>query len=112
VVVGDLNLPPTTSNREYRALTTASGSADAWAVARGPAGGATAFQTPDLDQQNSLLDQRIDYALYPTGRFVATDAQVVGGGQADRTPPRANAPFGLWPSDHAAVVATLRPVQP
>jgi hypothetical protein len=33
---------------------------------------------------------------------------VLGEEQGDRTPPLPGAPFGLWPSDHAGVAATLQ----
>ena len=53
--------------------------------------------------------ERIDFVLFRDpklgairGPFDALAASIVGNAPSDRTP------SGLWPSDHAGVVATLR----
>lgn len=108
VLVGDLNSPPTDAAGAYGILTGALGLADAWVAVHGPDGGYTSGQTDDLDLPESRLDHRIDYVLYQPGAIEAVAAEVVGEEHADRTRPRPGAPYGLWPSDHAGVVATLR----
>ena len=107
VLVGDLNSRPTDVAGAYGILTGALGLADAWVAVHGAAGGDTSGQTDDLDLPESRLDHRIDCVLYQPAAIEAVAAEVVGEEQADRTPPLPGAPFGLWPSDHAGVVATL-----
>jgi len=46
------------------------------------------------------MSHRIDLVQF-RGPFTVEDVQVVGASPADRVP------LGLWPSDHAGVVATL-----
>jgi endonuclease/exonuclease/phosphatase family metal-dependent hydrolase len=91
VVVGDFNEVPSKVGmpEEY---------VDAWAAA-GTGEGATCGQAADLTG-DAALDVRIDY-VWVRGAEVA-GARVVGGRPEDRTP------SGLWPSDHACVVADLR----
>ena len=48
----------------------------------------------------SLLTERIDFVLF-RGDFAVHSVEVVGDEPVDRTP------SGLWPSDHAGVVAQL-----
>src|SRR5262249_32533529 len=57
-------------------------------------------QAEDLLNVTSTMSRRIDLVQF-RGPFTVTDAQVVGASPADRLP------LGLWPSDHAGVVATL-----
>ncbi len=91
VLAGDLNEPP-------HALEIPEDWADAWVVANGPAGGHT-FQDADplLRHPTRRLDQRIDYVLT---RGLEVEGCVVIGVHE----PTAS---GLWPSDHAGVVAVL-----
>lgn len=73
---------------------------DAWLAAGGdPDGGLTCGQSGDLSNPEPDLRDRIDY-VFTRGLTVRT-CRVVGGRPQDRTP------SGLWPSDHAAVVADL-----
>lgn len=73
---------------------------DAWLAAGGhPDGGLTCGQSGDLSNPEPDLRHRIDY-VFTRGLTVRT-CRVVGGKPQDRTP------SGLWPSDHAAVVAEL-----
>jgi hypothetical protein len=75
---------------------------DAWVVVHGPEGGFTAGQTELLDTfPPTKLDHRIDDVLYQPRGVEAVAAEVIGGELADRTT------AGLWPSDHAGVVAML-----
>jgi endonuclease/exonuclease/phosphatase family metal-dependent hydrolase len=101
VLVGDLNSTPDDAAGAYGTLTRG-GFADAWVVVHGPEGGFTSGQSADLDNVPSLLDHRIDDVLYQPVGVRATAAEVIGEELGDRTP------AGLWPSDHAGVVARLR----
>jgi hypothetical protein len=84
----------------YQAVINA-GFADAWPIKRAPDPGFTCCQAPDLLNTTSLLNHRIDLILF-RGGFGVADIGLVGNTPSDRTP------AGLWPSDHAGVVATLR----
>lgn len=91
VVVGDFNALPSDVGMPAPYV-------DAWAVAgHGP--GHTCGQAPDLSNAESTLDQRIDY-VWARGVDVLA-CRVVGDQPSDRTS------AGLWPSDHAGVVADL-----
>jgi len=61
----------------------------------------TCCQESFLLNPGSTLSRRIDLVLV-RGDFAVLGIDVVGGESSDRTP------SGLWPSDHAGVVATLR----
>ncbi len=108
VLVGDLNSRPDDTQGAYGILTGSLRLADAWVTVHGPAGGFTSGQTDDLNLLESRLDHRIDYVLYQPAGLRATRATVLGEEQRDRTRPLPTAPYGLWPSDHAGVAATLR----
>jgi endonuclease/exonuclease/phosphatase family metal-dependent hydrolase len=71
---------------------------DAWTAVSGD--GLTCCQ-PELLTSSEPLTSRIDLILY-RGDVEVVSAEVVGDDPADRTT------GGLWPSDHAGVVATLR----
>lgn len=93
VLLGDLNAAPGQVGVPPPWL-------DAWLAAGGdPAGGLTCGQSGDLSNAEPDLRERIDY-VFTRGLTVRT-CRVVGGAPQDRTP------TGLWPSDHAAVVAEL-----
>jgi len=112
VLVGDMNSTPNGAGAAYNVLA-AAGFDDAWSDA-GIGPGFTCCQDDDLLNSTSLLSSRIDYVLFRHAAFphdsvaqmTAIDAAVVGDEVGDRTP------SGLWPSDHAGVVATLRLGQP
>jgi endonuclease/exonuclease/phosphatase family metal-dependent hydrolase len=91
VVVGDFNATPDKVGmpEEY---------VDAWTAAGRDGDGRTCGQKADLTGESSL-DARIDY-IWVRGAEVAA-CWVVGHRPEDRTP------SGLWPSDHAAVVAEI-----
>lgn len=94
VVVGDLNARPDD-------VGVPPPFADAWLAAGGdPAAGHTCGQAAELDNERSALGERIDYVFVRDARVTA--CAVVGGEEDDRT-----VPDGLWPSDHAGVVARL-----
>ncbi len=97
VVVGDFNCRPDDVGMPSPYL-------DAWTSTeggRGDAPGHTCGQGPTLDNEESSLDERIDY-VFVRGAAVRT-CSVVGDQPEDRT-----VPGRLWPSDHAGVVARLQ----
>jgi endonuclease/exonuclease/phosphatase family metal-dependent hydrolase len=105
VLVGDLNSRPDDAAGAYGTFAGA-GYADAWTAVHGPNAGFTSGQSELLDNVPSLLDHRIDYVLYQPRSVEAFAADVIGDELNDRT-------FsGLWPSDHAGVVATLHLARP
>jgi endonuclease/exonuclease/phosphatase family metal-dependent hydrolase len=73
---------------------------DAFRTARPSDPGFTFGQAEDLLNVTSTISRRIDLVQF-RGPFTVEDAQVVGASPADRLR------LGLWPSDHAGVVATL-----
>jgi endonuclease/exonuclease/phosphatase family metal-dependent hydrolase len=98
VLVGDIN-SPATEGLAYQKLL-GSGLIDTWSAARPGEPGLTCCQAADLRNDVSTLSSRID-VIFASEGFAAVAAEVVGDEPEDRTP------SGLWPSDHAGVVATL-----
>jgi endonuclease/exonuclease/phosphatase family metal-dependent hydrolase len=96
VLVGDMNSGPGT-DLGADSILLGGGFSDAWND--GP--GLTCCHAVDLHNPDPTLTKRIDLVL-TKGGFEAVSADVVGEEPSDRTP------SGLWPSDHAGVVATLR----
>jgi endonuclease/exonuclease/phosphatase family metal-dependent hydrolase len=97
---GDFNTtaddPTNPSYVIYQTLINA-GLVDAWNPQRP---GFTCCQDPTLLNARSTLDHRIDLILF-RGAFAVEDINLIGNKPSDRTP------SGLWPSDHAGIVATL-----
>jgi endonuclease/exonuclease/phosphatase family metal-dependent hydrolase len=105
ILLGDLNSKADGSGTQTYAelLEPEVGFVDAWAEeGRDSDPGYTCCQDDNLLNNVSHLSDRRDFVLFHYGAFQATDAEVVGANPADRTP------SGLWPSDHAGVVAELR----
>jgi len=100
VFIGDFNSDPITGSTAAYGTLTAAGFTDAWGVA-GVGPGFTCCQESFLLNPGSTLSRRIDLVLV-RGDFAVLGIDVVGDESSDRTP------SGLWPSDHAGVVATLR----
>lgn len=97
-LVGDFNSPADNSGTvSYQRFGQASWE-DSWTTS----GGFTCCHAADLRNDTVDLDERIDIIFRSPADFDVVDIQVVGDELADRTP------AGLWPSDHAGVVATLR----
>lgn len=95
VVVGDFNARPGDVGLPRPFV-------DAWTAAGHPSDapeGWTCCQAADLSGAESRLYERIDYVWVRGARVTA--CRRAGAGPADRTA------TGLWPSDHAAVVADL-----
>jgi endonuclease/exonuclease/phosphatase family metal-dependent hydrolase len=99
VVLGDLNSGPGSDRTVYDALR-AGGLHDAWTQVHGAAPGLTCCFAEDLRSTARRFSSRIDVVLVGNG-VRATRAEVVGEARRDRI-------HGLWPSDHAGVVAKLR----
>ncbi len=101
VFAGDFNANASSSSdptfATYQALIDA-GFYDAWIRRDNP--GYTCCQAPNLLNFQPTLDHRIDLILL-RGDLSIRMINLVGDQQSDRTP------SGLWPSDHAGVVATL-----
>ena len=96
VAIGDFNSGPGFDLGAYGILL-GGGFSDAW-----PGGpGNTCCHAADLHNPSPTLTKRIDLVL-TRGGFETVSEEVVGDDVADRTA------SGLWPSDHAGVVATLR----
>jgi Endonuclease/Exonuclease/phosphatase family len=79
---------------------------DAWSVTHPEELGNTWGHDEDLLNNRVNLTQRLDLVLFRDGNvggLCASDADIVGDELRDRI-----RPSGLWPSDHAGVVATLR----
>lgn len=95
VLVGDFNAPPEEVAMPAEFV-------DAWVAAGNPTGGATAHtsgQAADLSNPDSSLDCRIDYVWVRGARV--TGCRRRGAERGDRTS------AGVWPSDHACVVADV-----
>lgn len=108
VLLGDLNtaaVPGQPNDTATYELFIDAGFFDAW-ISTEQSSGLTCCQSPDLRNEQSLTDSRIDLVLL-RGPIDATDAELVGEEQSDRTIPLPNAPWGLWPSDHAGVLVTV-----
>ena len=94
VVLGDFNATPAQVGMPAPYV-------DAWTAAgQDPEGGHTCGQAADLANEASQLRERIDY-VFVRGAEVL-DCHRVGADPEDRT-----VPAGIWPSDHAGVVARL-----
>ncbi len=111
VVVGDINSRPpgcSTSTAAFQTLLDA-GLQEVWPAVhrRDPCGGFTSGQSPELRNERSRLDHRIDVVLFDPSALSALQTEVIGEEQRDRTQPS-----GMWPSDHAGAVATLKTRRP
>ena len=103
VYVGDFNTsandPADPTFGTYETLLNA-GLTDAWTAANPGNPGPTCCQAPDLMNPTSLLSTRGDL-IFTTAGFGTLGASLVGNDVSDLTP------TGLWPSDHAGVIASL-----
>ena len=99
IIVGDLNSAADGSGTSSYGDIVAAGFADVWDTARPGNSGFTCCHADDL-QSAAEFDRRIDHIFSTSGLAVA-DARIVGADPDQRTPE------GLWPSDHAGMVARL-----
>jgi endonuclease/exonuclease/phosphatase family metal-dependent hydrolase len=101
ILAGDLNSSADGTTTSSYATIRGAGFDDAWARLRPGDPGLTCCFPTDL-RTPAPLQTRIDVVLF-RGPFQPLDAAVIGEEPADRTA------SGLWPSDHAGVVASLDP---
>ena len=99
VFVGDFNSIP--GSPAYNKFINA-GFADAWSLKRPGNPGFTCCQNTTVNNPTSQLSERIDLILFRGGAIQVVDIDLVGEKPSDRTS------SGLWPSDHAGVVAKLK----
>ena len=97
VLVGDLNSLPGT---EGAALVMGAGFTDVWAALHPRRDGFTCCWPEELAQTEPGLDQRIDYVMVRGVRPLT--ARIIGEAPRDHR-------TGLWPTDHAGLVVSLRP---
>jgi endonuclease/exonuclease/phosphatase family metal-dependent hydrolase len=96
VIAADMNSTPDTGTyHDVRAA----GFQDTWA-AKHPGNPGYTWGSEDISGQHLSLNQRIDY-LFTSGGIKTTRVRRVG------IEPSARTPDGLYPSDHAGLVATL-----
>jgi hypothetical protein len=79
----------------------AAGFTEVWGAVNPGDPGPTSGQAADLRNPVSELDRRID-TIFVDGGWAPLSAEIVGEEAADKTA------GGLWPSDHAGMVATIR----
>jgi hypothetical protein len=97
VLVGDLNSLPGT---EGAAVMVGAGFTDVWDALHPHRDGFTCCWPEELTLTEPGLDERIDYVMVRDVRPLT--ARIVGEAPRDHR-------SGLWPSDHAGLVASLRP---
>ncbi len=104
ILVGDYNSRADGTGTPTYSNLTGAGFTDAWSATHPGELGNTFGHEPLLLNTTVNLTQRLDLVLFrgsPSNSLRALDADVVGDGLGDRTP------SGLWPSDHAGLMATL-----
>jgi hypothetical protein len=101
ILAGDFNSRADGSGTPTYGNLIGAGFKDAWRATHPRDLGNTWGHDEDLLNTTADLTQRLDLVLF-RDNLCALDADVVGDELTDRTP------SGLWPSDHAGVVATLR----
>lgn len=88
------------------AVFTSNGFTDAWTLRLHPKPGLTCCQAEDLTNRRPELEERIDMIFSLPRPSHVMDVKLLGNKKRDKTdrPPHG----GLWPSDHAALAATLQ----
>jgi endonuclease/exonuclease/phosphatase family metal-dependent hydrolase len=113
IMVGDFNsaanrdAPPESKTGSYDIFRRA-GFADLWLREPHSLGGLTCCQLPDLSNEESVLDQRLDIVFARAGRNGfggRSSVEVFGDDPADRFMVAPD--WFLWPSDHAGVFAEI-----
>ena len=100
LVLGDVNSAAAGAGSQTYDAVRRAGLGDAWAAANPGNPGYSCCRAADL--RSGSLTQRIDM-IFTRGAFQVDRSWLVGSTAPDRTT------GGLWPSDHAGVVATLVP---
>lgn len=88
------------------AVFTSNGFTDAWTLRPHPKPGLTCCQADDLTNRRPELEERIDMIFSFPKPWHVEGIKLLGAKQRDKTDPPPKG--GLWPSDHAALAATLR----
>lgn len=99
IIAGDFNAQPG-DNGDAAAIVIAAGFSDIWNLVHPGAEEFTCCHAADLRNAESNLYERIDLVL-ARGGISAETVEVVGNRPEDKTP------SGLWPSDHAGIVAEV-----
>jgi hypothetical protein len=100
ILVGDYNSRADGTGTPTYSNLTGAGFTDAWSVTHPGELGNTFGHEPLLRNTTVNLTERIDFVLF-RGSVSAVDADVVGDELGDGTP------SGLWPSDHAGLMARI-----
>ncbi len=111
ILVGDFNSPADGSGTPTYGVLVGAGFMDVWRSANPHDAGLTCCHQADLSNPTRSFSKRLDLILVRDGithgrrsGFRCVQATLVGHKVSDRV-------AGLWPSDHAGVVATLRLIQ-
>jgi hypothetical protein len=103
ILAGDLNADANRNAPSYRLFREQGRFRDAWTDVKKDDPGPTCCQADDYRNSRSSLERRIDVVLHRGEDLRASSADRSGDDPRDKTP------SGLWPSDHAAVIADLTP---
>lgn len=108
-LVGDFNSAANVFQTESYAMLTGAGFIDTWTARHRRDPGHTCCHAPDLRNAVASFDQRLDIVFW-RDRFSQRTGRIAGGVRVDVVgeEPSDRTRSGLWPSDHAGVVATLR----
>ncbi|MDH4153808.1 MAG: hypothetical protein OEV01_08505 [Nitrospira sp.] len=117
IIVGDINSdprdrflapppPPSPYLTPYEMFTFNNVFWDTWTLRYHQRPGRTCCQAGDLENHRSELYERIDMIFSHTPPLRVLDMELIGEKKRDKTDPPPKG--GLWPSDHAALAATLR----
>ena len=117
IIVGDINSdprdrflvpppPPSPHLTPYEMFTFNNLFRDTWTLRYHHRPGLTCCQTEDLGNHRSELYERIDMIFSHTPPLRVLDMELIGEKKRDKTDPPPKG--GLWPSDHAALAATLQ----
>lgn len=101
VMAGDFNSPADGSGSDSYGNIVAAGFLDAWAETMPGDPGYTCCHSDDLMSAAGDLNSRIDIIFFGGTDMDATEAEIVGEAEAEKTL------GGLWPSDHAGVLSTV-----
>jgi hypothetical protein len=100
ILIGDFNSNADGTGTATYAKLIAAGFKDAWTI-QGERNGLTCCQHADLMNPESALSRRTDLVLF-RGDVKVQAVKITGNTPKERTP------SGLWPSDHAGLVAKLK----
>jgi len=115
ITVGDFNsdprdvIPPPYPEgtpTPYMVFTYQYGFTDAWTMRRAGGDGLTCCQAEDLTNRRSALYERIDMVFSLQRPAKVLNMRLLGNTMGEKTRPPGHG--GLWPSDHAALAATLK----